>query len=660
MSKKKSKSKNDKVSKKKPIAFVGNNLGFWSNLRLQAIVIFLFGFLLYSNTLTHSYTQDDAIVLYDNMYTQKGIAGIPGLLQKDTFHGFFKEEGKEKLVSGGRYRPFTPIMFAIGWQLFGDNPFIGHLMNVFWYSLLGIVLFFFLRILIVEEKATLVNSMLVFFCCMFFMAHPVHTEVVANIKGRDEIIALLGSIGAAFFIFRPLRNSILNAILVFTLFFIGLLSKENTITFLAVVPLAFLLFRKITFKNQVLKMLPLILATLVFLIIRTSVLGIDFGGTPSELMNNPYLKVVDGTYVPFSMGEKFATIFYTLGKYLLLLIFPLQLTHDYYPYHIPIMSFSSWQVWLSIGAYVGLAFFALYRFGKRSIPSFSIFYFVITLSIVSNLVFPIGTNMSERFLFMPSVGFTLLLSIMLIKYVYKNLGSTAFYGLTFLILILFSAKTVTRNMVWQDDFTLFQTDVLTSKNSAKVLHAAGGSLLTKYSEDLVNNKQDVSKIDKAIQFLERASSIHPKYRNVYLLLGNAYFYKKEYPKSIKNYETVLEINPGNVDGSNNLAIALREQGRFLGEKQNDLNGSIRYLKRSFQLNSKDPETLRLLGVSHGIAGQSEEALKYFKSASQINPEIASNWLNLSMVYEQIGDAANAKLSRDKALSLDPNIFNKNQ
>jgi hypothetical protein len=60
--------------------------------------IMLLGMLLYANTLGHEYTQDDAIVIYDNMYTVKGVAGIPGILSKDTFYGFFKEAGKEKLV----------------------------------------------------------------------------------------------------------------------------------------------------------------------------------------------------------------------------------------------------------------------------------------------------------------------------------------------------------------------------------------------------------------------------------------------------------------------------------------------------------------------------------------------------------------------------------
>ena len=63
------------------------------NVRLHKVLIFAFAFLLYANTLTHDYTQDDAIVIYDNMFTTEGFSGIPGILKYDTFYGFFKVEG---------------------------------------------------------------------------------------------------------------------------------------------------------------------------------------------------------------------------------------------------------------------------------------------------------------------------------------------------------------------------------------------------------------------------------------------------------------------------------------------------------------------------------------------------------------------------------------
>ena len=170
------------------------NQNFLSPGKYQWIV-FVFACLLYSNTITHDYTQDDAIVIYDNMFTQDGVSGISGLLSNDTFYGFFKKDGKANLVAGGRYRPLTPIMFAIEHQIFGNNSTIGHLLNILWYAFLCMMIYKLLVLMlnpIFENKKGFYIFALMAAC--LFAAHPLHTEVVANIKGRDEIMSMLGAV----------------------------------------------------------------------------------------------------------------------------------------------------------------------------------------------------------------------------------------------------------------------------------------------------------------------------------------------------------------------------------------------------------------------------------------------------------------------------------
>ena len=237
MSKKKKKTSTKKVASKPIQSSILSN-SFWANSRLHAIIIFAVAFLLYANTLNHGFTQDDSIVITENMYTTDGVSGIPGILSKDTFFGFFKVEGKSKLVSGGRYRPLTLVMFAIGYEMFGESPFIGHLMNVLWFGLTCLVLYWLLLRLFKFDKNPENAGMIAFCTSLLFAAHPIHTEVVANIKGRDEIIALLGSLGALFFAIKSYQEKkpILNFLAV-GIFFIAFFSKENVITFLAIIPL---------------------------------------------------------------------------------------------------------------------------------------------------------------------------------------------------------------------------------------------------------------------------------------------------------------------------------------------------------------------------------------------------------------------------------------
>lgn len=620
--------------------------------------VFAIGALVYLNTITHQFTQDDAIVIYDNMYTTKGISGLKGLFTKDTFFGFFKEEGKAKLVSGGRYRPLTPAMFAIEYQLVGKNPWLGHLVNILLYGLLCLILYKLLESLFCYKKETENNRLFVLAVALLYATHPIHTEAVANIKGRDEIMSMLGSIFALYALIKYIdlkqtKYLVLSCIS----FFIAFLSKENTITFLAIAPLTIYFFRNKNIKDAALHSAILLIPTILFLLIRASILGNDFGGTPMELMNNPYLKWANGNYIPFDLGEKAATIIFSLGKYIQLLLFPHPLTHDYYPRYIDIMHFNDPGVIISLLVYLILIYIIITGFRSRRIVAYGAAYFIITTSIVSNIVFPIGTNMSERFMFMPSLGFCMIIAFLLEKYILEKWGKKIFFGVLGTIIVLYSLKTITRNQVWESDFSLFTTDVKTSANSAKVLNAAGGALTTEaFKEKDPAKKQEM--LQQAIVYLNQAIEVHPTYKNAYLIMGNAYYYLQDYEKGANAYEKALQIDPDFKDAHSNLAITLRDAGRKAGEVENNLEKSESYLMRSYQLSPQDVETLRLLGVVNGIKGNHTEAIKYFEKVVQAEPTNANGFLNLSNAYRNAGDTNSAEKFKQKAIQIEPDILKK--
>lgn len=631
---------------------------FSDKFKWHGWIVLIFGIALYVNTITHQFTQDDAIVIYDNMYTTQGISGLKGLFTKDTFFGFFKEEGKAKLVSGGRYRPFTPAMFALEYQLVGKSPWLGHLINILLYGFLCLMVYKLLISLICHKDDSESKRYMVLAAALIYAAHPLHTEAVANIKGRDEIMSMLGSILAMFAIIKYVDLKQTKYLVLASIsFFIAFLSKENTVTFLAVIPLALYFFRDMSFKVAVMKSAVLLIPTILFLMIRATILGNDFGGTPMELMNNPYLKLVNGNYIPFDPGERIATIMYTLGKYVQLLVFPHPLTHDYYPRYIDIKHFGDIGVIMSVLLYAIIAFFALKGLKTRHIIGFACAYFLITLSIVSNVVFPIGTNMSERFMFMPSLGFALLVGYFMQRFVFEKLGKQMFYIFLGTILSFYSLKTFTRNLVWESDYKLFTTDVKTSVNSAKVLNAAGGALTT----EAVKEKNEVKKREmliQAIDYLNQALLVHPTYKNAYLIMGNAHYYLKEYDKANQAYEKALNIDSNFKDAETNLAISLRDAGRQAGEVENNLEKSQSLLLKSYQLSPNDSETLRLLGVVNGIKGNHLEAVKYFTKVIEAEPKNANGYLNLSNAYRNAGDLINADKYMKNAISIDPEVLNK--
>lgn len=630
----------------------------WIQPGIQQWIIFAFALVLYANTLVNDFAQDDAIVIQENMFTQKGIKGISGILEYDTFYGFFKDPTKAKLVSGGRYRPFSLVIFALMHQFFGDNPFIFHLFSILLFALTCMILYKVLLKLMETRYNEMHASFIAFCAALLFAAHPLHTEVVANVKGADETFSLLGSLAGLLFCIKARESGKLKTAWIGGIFmFFGMLSKENAITFLAVIPLCLLYFYKDDLKNIIKYTGPFIAATILFLAIRTAVIGMDLGGSPKELMNNPFLKVVGNQYIPFSAGEKIATILYTLGLYIKLLILPHPLTHDYYPRHIGIMSFGDIEVLLSLAVYIVLVILAIKGFKKRTLVSFSILYFLITLSIVSNLLFPIGTNMSERFMFMPSIGFCLLAALGILWLVNKAKAqlnnSTYQKGLVLIVVVClaYSIKTISRNTIWKDNFTLFTTDVKVSENSAKLQNSVGGELVTKAIK-LKDETEKFRLAEEAIPHLKKALEIHPTYHNAYLLLGNAHFIQLKYDEAIADYENCLRVYPQNKDAEKNIQMAYREGGKYYGEKKGDLKKALVYLNKAYELNPNDYETNRLLGVANGVSGNINIAIDYFKKASDINPT-ADAFKNLSTAYYNAGDKINGDLYAQKSKSIPP-------
>lgn len=600
----------------------------------------MLSFALYANTFGHDYTQDDAIVIYDNMYTQQGVSGIGALLSRDTFHGFFKEDGKDKLVKGGRYRPLTPILFAIEYQLFGRSPMASHIMNALLYALLVVVLYRTLLALWYNTGDPAWKYYAVLAATCIFAVHPIHTEAVANIKGRDEIMALLGSLLALRYCLAHFHTKKRRYLLYGGLaLFLALMSKENAITFLAVIPVSLYLSRETTARPVLRPGLAMLLPALLFLVIRTSVLGLDFGGESFELMNNPFLKIENGQYVPMTLGEKYATILFTLGLYIKLLVWPHPLTHDYYPRHIEMMSFGDPGVLASCAIYLGLIIVLFISWRRSRIIAWSIFYYFATLSIVSNVVFPIGTNMSERFVFMPSVGFVMVVGYLIYKYVYPSNAKIA-HLVTLLIVMPMIAKTVYRNTVWKDDYTLFTTDVHTSTRSAKVLNAAGGAMSTR-AANMPDGPQRTKLLDQSAEYLSKSLEIHPNYSNPALLLGNVNYYREDYDEAIEAYMRAMRLNPGADDAASNLAITYRDAGRAAGEKEQNLTKAMKYLKQSYSLNPDDMETVRLLGVASGVAGNHEAAAKYFEQVYKAQPDNQNIIKNLFQAHMSAGNVERA-------------------
>ncbi|GIV34538.1 MAG: hypothetical protein KatS3mg031_2073 [Chitinophagales bacterium] len=510
---------------------------------VKAAFLVALSFILYGQSIRFGYVLDDEIVITENAFVKSGIDGVWKILTTESFTGYLGSQ--QDLVAGARYRPLSLITFALEYHFLGLNPHVSHFINVLLYAI-SVVLLAYVVICMRGHEPSGWMPGVPFIAAVFFAVHPVHTEVVANIKSRDEILSFLFALLALVMFLRFYASRQKTQVLVGSVFFfLGLLAKENAITFLAVIPLVLYFFRKGNLWQIMRGCWPLLVASLLYLWIRYNAVGyiLDSGKPVTGLMNNPFLEA--------TVAEKYATIFYTLGLYVKLLFFPHPLTHDYYPYHIPLIRWNDIRAILPCLLYLVMLGYALLRFRKKEVAAFCVLYFVATLSIASNIFFPIGTFMNERFLYMPSLGFCFWLAYVVKERIpewipYPKLKHVVSLGVVLLIGGVFSVKTMMRVPDWKDTFTLDQADVKVSRNSARANCFMGYGLYRK-GIAATSNEEKLRLFNEATPYIQKALAIHPTYPDALTtkagLLAGYYQIDGDLKKLLNGFYYIQMSNP---------------------------------------------------------------------------------------------------------------------
>jgi len=514
-----------------------------ANTKWLGWIVFFTAFGFYFTSIWNQYCLDDTQVILENIFTKKGWGGIVDILTKDSRYGFI---GPGSTFFGIRYRPLSMVSFAVEWQYFKNSPYISHFINVLLYSFTALFFFKFLKKYIFKT-----NLYAAFTAAVLFAIHPIHTEVVDNIKSRDELMALLGSLAALYSLFNYIKTKGIGDYLFSLLFFfLALFSKENAFTYLAVMPLAVYLFSDKKGIKILLLIIPYLILAGIFILIRFSVVHSAPVAAEGEILNSPYLAA--------TAVQKYATIFLVLLLYVKLLFIPYPLSHDYLFNQIPYTNFTDYRVILSLIIYFGSFAWALLNVRRKKIPAFGILYYLFTLSIASNIFLDVSSPMGERFLYMPSVGFCIFISWLLwegVAWVKSHMPAYAdavykiSYVLAGIIIMLFGIITFSRAEDWKNNYTLFFHDADVVPNSAPA-NMCYGWVAISFADSIGKNKIDSLSPDKkivylnqAIAHLNKAISIYPKYRDAYVNLATAYLKIKKFHEANMAMAKAREIDP---------------------------------------------------------------------------------------------------------------------
>lgn len=593
----------------------------------QAFMIILIGLVFYSNSFMNEYALDDGIVIEKNEYVQEGFRGIPKIFKTDAYDSFYKQMNAGQQLSGGRYRPLSIVTFAIEQQLFGTSlkekrekkvpgPYVElatlrHVGNVFFFIFSVLVLLYFLREFIFKESV-----FTAFGIALLFLIHPIHTEVVANVKSRDEILSFL-------FIFLTLIHAFRywegrkekNLLLAVIYYFLALLSKEYAIMMVVLIPMLFYIKRNGTFVNAIKSMLPFLGIAFVYFLIRFSIVGKGATMENTDVLNNPFKFATP--------DQRWATKIEILNHYLRLLFCPTPLSSDYSYNTIPYTNFSDPHVWLSVLIHLSMIVSTIVLFVKRNILAFAFAFYLVYLALISNLIMDIGATMGERLIYHSSFGFCMAVGMLvawLLQQIKQRTTATIVGTVVAGIAVVwFGGITIARNAEWKNDTTLFIADAEKVPNSALVNGNAGKAYID-MSELPENKSREMELVQKSLPFLQRAIATHNQYVNGYLNIGVAYFKLKQYDKARDAWDMARKLYPSN-------PFLLRNFG-LLGQM---------YYNEAMRFGVNDPK----------------KAIEYLQRAVEVDPSNPDYWYNLGGANFTIQDYVKAEEAWTKALQLKP-------
>jgi tetratricopeptide (TPR) repeat protein len=601
-------------------------------------------FLFYGNSLRNKYALDDDYVTVTN-FPEKGKDFVPNhkLVSKGFkgILGIWKSRYAHDSEGSFDYRPFTTTTFAIEYAIFGQNPFISHLINLLLYFI-TIWLIFCCLLKLFEEISY--NYSLAFICALLFLIHPVHTEVVNNLKCRDELLAFSCSLGALWFSLEAYKKPNFKTILLVILFLlIGLFSKKSAIIFIAVIPMCLFFFRKLDFKKIAVIILSIIVVVRVVPLVKNNIVHEKLVRHFYHFENPLYVDSIP-FFHKIIIGTK------TFGFYVKFLLFPYPFRNYYGTNTFDLSSDLNIFFFIAI-AFIAICGFYSYRY-KSKLLLFATLLFCGSILPFTNIGTPAPGVLAERFAYFSSLGFCLILSIPIVHYI-KNIHLTSifhFFGKPFVyllpVVIVCMLYIWNRNSNWYNKVVLFEHDIVHLEKSAK----ANSLLANEYFEMLRSTKKKYSDqvlVQKCLKHYNQSVSNDSSFFSAYNNAGVIYYsYLKDIPTAKRYF--MLGIRH-----KSNYAQAYENLGNCYKQEKNT-DKAFECYKKSVQINPKQYSAYMASINMFFELKQYDEIIKIIHKAYE---EFPNNYELIAQEANSIlmtGDTLTAISKYEKAYTINPN------
>ncbi|XP_067998904.1 protein O-mannosyl-transferase TMTC3 isoform X2 [Melanerpes formicivorus] len=610
----------------------------------------------YWNSLFCGFVFDDVSAILDNKDLHPSTP-LKNLFQNDFWGTPMSEERSHK-----SYRPLTVLTFRLNYLFSELNAVSYHFLNLVFH---GVVCIVFLKVckLFLDNRSSVIASLL-------FAVHPIHTEAVTGVVGRAELLSSIFFL-AAFLSYTKSKgpdNTIVWTPIAVTVLLVAVatLCKEQGITVVGIccvyevfiaqgytlpvlLDTAVQILRgkgSIPFSmlRTLLKLIVLMFSTLLLVVVRVQVIQ-------SQL---PVFTRFDNPAAVSPSPARQLTFNYLLPVNAWLLFNPSELCCDWTMGTIPlvesVLDVRNVATLTFFGFLGSLIVFSL-RYPGDSSKTVLMALCLIVLPFIpaSNLFFPVGFVVAERVLYVPSMGFCILVAHGWKKLANKSVLRKLSWVCLTVVLFTHALKTLHRNWDWESEYTLFMS-ALKIIPGKKYAARVAPNHLNVYINLANLIRANESRLEEADQLYRQAISMRPDFKQAYISRGELLLKMNKPLKAKEAYLRALELDRTNADLWYNLAIVYIEL--------KDPAEALKNFNRALELNPTHKLALfnsALLMQESGDAQLRPEAKQRLLHYVKEEPQDANGYFNLGMLAMDDKKDTEAEAWMKKAIRLQPNF-----
>ena len=608
---------------------------------LWALAVVLAAVLVYLNAIGNEFVLDDTRIIRDNVRI-RSLAGVPGLFTSS----YWGTEGTQ-----GLYRPLVLVSYALNYALHGLSTAGYAIVNIALHAAVSLLLFLLVRNIGGSLLAAGLTG-------IAFAIHPVHTEAVAGIAGRTELLA------AVFFLLAmhlhrrapSAERPVLVRAATAACFACALLSKESAITLLLVLPIMDAMVPPRRRDGEpagpgvgvLAGYVPLAVVALAYLAVRHAVLGgIVISEGVIAPLDNPLVPVMTtplGDRMGATAGQALMTAVAVVAEYARLIVWPVRLSPDYSYNQIPLVTNAGDVRFIAGAAIVASCAAAIGLLWRRNpIAAFGLAFLALTFSIVSNIAVTIGTICAERLIYLPSAG-ALIAGAVAAERLVAHVP--AYHRIVYVVIAALlsagAARTWTRNRDWKDDTSLWSAAIRVAPVSARVQTEYGRVLMAAGDREAQSGRSAEAErsYGAAQSHFETALKIYPSYSLPMDGLATLFSLHQRFDEALVWYEKAVKVWPGSY-------ASVTNWGGLLWDRSRRLSVQAAELRAQGKIAEADALTAR---ADAGF----REAIDKIDLAIAMNPSYAhAHLIRALLMTAYVGDRAQAIAEFEQVLRLMP-------